>query len=80
MNLLKLSAAQLKNMDKQKVHEGYKKILSVILMDFYIDCSNAFDSGNNITVRDLNEFIAKWLEKKIKKDAVDDWHPGDSGK
>lgn len=80
MNLLNLSSDQLKNMSKEEVHEGYKKILSVMLMDFYIDCSNSFDSGNDITVRDLNNFIAHWLEKKIIKKPAEDWNPGDSGK
>jgi hypothetical protein len=80
MNLLNFSAEQLKNMSKEEVHEGYKKILSVMLMDFYIDCSNSFNSGNDITVRDLNNFIAHWLEKKIIKKPAEDWNPGDSGK
>jgi hypothetical protein len=80
VNLLKLSSAELNNMDKKEVHEGYKKIMAVMLMDFYIQCSNHFDSGNNITVKALTDYIEEWMEKKIKKQPAEDWNPGDSGK
>jgi hypothetical protein len=80
MNLLNLSAAQLKNMSKQEVHEEYKNVLGFMLMDFYIECSNHFDSGNDITMQQLTDYIAKWLDKKIIKKPHKEWNPGDEGK
>jgi len=79
MNLLDLSAEELKNMDKKTVHDGYKKIMSVMLMDFYIDCSNHFDE-KDITLQDLTDYIAKWVDKKITKEPQKEWNAGDSGK
>lgn len=74
--LLNLSAEQLKRMPKETVHEGYKKILAEMLMDFYVDCTNT--TAPLETLGDLNNFIDYWLSRKIKSPHPD-WNPGDSG-
>ena len=83
MNLLKLSARQLKEIDKQTIHDGYKKIMAFMLREFYIDCSDMISekfSDRDFHEEDLKEFIMKWLDEKITKEPVQDWKPGDCGK
>jgi hypothetical protein len=75
--LLKFSPSELKNMDKQTIHEGYKKILARMLMHFYIDCTNT--DMKLETLGDLSEFIRMWIDKHIEP-AHQEWNPGDCGK
>jgi hypothetical protein len=76
-DLLKLTPTELKRMPKKEVHKGYLIIMAKVLMDFYIEASNKEPSIE--TVKDLQEFIAKWLSKHIKQPHKD-WNPGDCGK
>lgn len=76
LDLLKLSPSELKNMDRGDIHEGYKKIISIMLMDFYISGSNADPPIE--TIEDLTEFIEVWVSKNIKSPHPG-WNPGDMG-
>lgn len=76
-DLLKLTPTQLKKMPKQQVHEGYAVIMARMLMDFYVDVSNKDPPIE--TMKDLQEFIAKWLSKHIKRPHPE-WESGDCGK
>ena len=67
---------ELKKMDVQTVHEGYKKILANMLMDFYINAAN--DDVDLKTLKDLTDFIDTWISKRIKPQHKD-WCPGDKG-
>lgn len=77
MNLLNLTPEQLRNMDKNEVHEGYKKIIEVMLLNFTADYLGRQDEINY--VEDLEAFIKEWVEKNCKP-AHKDWNPGDCGK
>lgn len=74
---MKKTPEELKNISKEDVHDGYKKILSHVLMDFYIDCTNSEKQIE--TVQDLTDFVTEWVKKKIRP-PHQYWNPGDSGK
>jgi hypothetical protein len=76
MDLLNLTPEQLKNMSKQAVHEGYKKVITIILKNFCTDLSNHFEGES---MEELEEFIQVWVDESIKP-AHKEWHPGDTGK
>jgi hypothetical protein len=59
------------------VHEGYAILMARMLMEFYVDVSNAESSIE--TMRDLQGFIAKWVAKHLKR-PHSEWQPGDCGK
>lgn len=75
-NILKLSLDELKQMDKQSVHEGYKKIVATMLFSFTIDLNNSMHT--DITIPELESFINTWLDQHIKP-AHPEWQPGDRG-
>jgi hypothetical protein len=76
-NLLNMSPSELREMSKEDVHDGYRKILENMLMDFYVATT---DSDVKIeTLFDLNQFIRRWLDKRISP-PNEAWKPGDCGK
>jgi hypothetical protein len=76
VNLLKLTPDQLRKMDKKLVHNGYQKVIGMMLEDFYIE---SFTNFNGESIEDLRAFIQIWVEKKTKP-PHEDWNPGDTGK
>ena len=76
-DLLNKTADDLKKMPKNQVHEGYKEIIGLMLMDFYTEASNL--EKPLTTVQDCQDFIKKFIDKHIKPPSSS-WQPGDHGK
>lgn len=77
LDLLKKTPEELRHMDKLEIHEGYKKIIKHMLMDFYLSCMKAEVEFK--TLKDLLDYIDGWIKDRIKPPA-EDWNPGDCGK
>lgn len=76
-NLPTKDAEELKKMSKQNVHEGYKKIISQMLHDFYMEATQLEKPIQ--TVKELLDFIQLFISLHILP-PNQDWKPGDQGK
>ena len=69
------SPQELKDLSREEIHENYKKIIKLMLFEFYVHASNRFD--DDITVKMLNDYIHHWVEGRFMP-AREDWNPNDN--
>lgn len=77
MRLTDLPPEELIKMSREQLHEGYKKVMKNMVVNFFWDAFSYVQTirGDTNGVTEVEEFTSKWIDEHLKP-AREDWHPG----